>query len=135
MADPSQALANLLKVVERNRAIDNESGNAKSNGWVSAIIIFFVVLIATFVFAYVSNRNSKELAKLRHDKNKRKILAENKEALAATTQNDFIITRCETEITELQREMDGIDMRLDKVEHARKTNHKAIELITSWRDI
>ena len=135
MITPSQALANLLKTVEANRVPDDEKKTASPKSWISAIIIFFVVMIAVLVFAYVSTRNSKELARLRHEKNKRDIMAKNKEAMSSVEKNDVAIAEHEVAIETLHKEMDGIDAEIAKIEHARKMDHKAIELITRWRDI
>lgn len=131
MVAATKALESLLKTVQRNRS----AKDGKPNGVVSAVIIFFVVIIATFVFAYASTRKSKELARLRHEKNKRDIETKNAETKRACTENAVEAARLGAEINQIEKEVDLLDEDIAIIEKAMEKDYKAIDAITSWRDI
>jgi hypothetical protein len=75
------ALAKLASAVDSQKPSGGkEAGGAKS--WWRWPILIILVLIGIAVAAWVLGRNRRELARLRHEKNKREILAANAKALS-----------------------------------------------------
>lgn len=129
--EPSKALEKLSSIVDNNK--DKEKGGSK--GWVASIVIFFVVLIAIFVFAWVANRDAKELAKLRHEKNKKKVEDENLRIEHKAAENDKEKEKLQGQITAAKNEIRKLDEEIRVADKAHEENVKNINSITSWRDI
>lgn len=129
-ADPNELLAKLEAIVNKNKAPE---GGSKS--WVGTVIIIAVVLAGVAVWAWISTKRNRELAKLRHEKNKTKILADKAEF-------DAQLANRQTQIDDAAKEKAAIDDRLEaldakiKTEEARyEADRKAIDRIRSWRDV
>jgi septal ring factor EnvC (AmiA/AmiB activator) len=130
--EPSELLEKLKGFTETKQEAKKESG---SSSWIVAIVMVFVVLIGVFVFAWVANKNAKELAKLRHEKNKREIEEENAKVAAEAEKNDVKRAELEKLASETRAEIDKVDKAIKNVEAARDTDRAAIDSITSWNDI
>jgi septal ring factor EnvC (AmiA/AmiB activator) len=129
--EPSQILDSLKKFADTK---GNEKASGKGGIWVS-IVMGIVALIAIIVFAYVSNRNSKELARLKHEMNKREIEAENAKTASEAAENDAKRIELEKDVNKARAEMDKIDKTIVDVKEAMNKNRVAIDSIKSWDDI
>lgn len=103
--------------------------------WAKYVLWAAAAALAMAVFWWVSRKQSKELARLRHEAEERKLMAESKalkEKLGAIL----------TEVTQLQRAIDDASDRLKKTEeriHAvqaqRDADRRALDRIRSWSDL
>jgi uncharacterized protein HemX len=128
--DPADLLGKLEGVVAQHR---DPTGGGKS--WVSTIIIIVVALAGVAVWSWFSSRRNRELAKLRHEKNKAAILAEKAEL-------DAHVARSATEIAAADREIEKAEDRIRIIEADIKAGEgryeadlRAIDRIRSWRDV
>jgi len=129
--EPSAFLEKLKGFVESKKE-EKKNGNA---GWIASIIVFIVAIIGIFVFAWQANKKSKELAMLRHEKNKREVEKKNAEVDRKVEENDMRVAELDVKIGELEAEIDKADASIKKTEEARSKDQEAINSITSWNDI
>ena len=111
-----------------------DEGAGAKNWWRWPLLIV-VVLIAVAVFAWMSRRNAKELAKLRHEKKKR-------EVAAAQADSDRKVAVSRTEINEhakkVRESMDrvkAINAEIRDVEAKFEADKEAISRIRTWDDV
>lgn len=132
--DPDELLRKLENLIESKVTAEPSSQNSTSSAksWIWAIVIAVIVLIGITVFTWISFKNGRELAKLRHEKNKAKILADQAAA--------------EAELAKLQSEIDAAQTRADaaaedlrraeadiRAEEARyEANRRAIDRMRGW---
>lgn len=129
--EPSEALDKLKGFVETKK----EEKASGVSSWVTGIVIFFVVVIGMFIFAWQSNKNAKELAKLRHEKNKAEIEQANAEAAKKIEENGLKQAELEKKIEESITEISEINKGIKKAEAAREADKQAIGTITSWKEV
>jgi uncharacterized protein HemX len=127
--DPYKLLDQLKSIVNDNK---KESGGGKS--WVGTLVIVAVVLVGVAIWSWISWRRGRELAQLRHEKNKAKILRDKAEL-------DQRIAKGAEEIAAKQRVIDALEEKLRivdadiRAEEARyEADMRAIDSIRSWRD-
>ena len=131
--EPSAFLEKLKGFVETKKE-KRQEGNGKA-GWITGIIVFIVALIGVFVFAWQANKKAKELAKLRHEKNKREIEQKNAETQRRATENDKESEELGKQIVKVRGEILEVDNAMAEAEKARSRDREAINSITSWNDI
>ena len=129
--EPSKLLDSLKEFASVKK---EEKQNGNSSVWVS-IAMAIVALIAIVVFAYVSSAKSKELAKLKHEMNKREIEAANTEIEAKAAENDAKRIELEKAVNEARSEMDKVDLAIVSAKEAMNKDRVAIDSIKSWDDI
>jgi septal ring factor EnvC (AmiA/AmiB activator) len=129
--EPSKFLEKLKGFVETKKEAKKE-GNA---GWITGLIVFIVALIGVFVFAWQANKKAKELAKLRHEKNKREIERKNAETARQVAKNDEESDRLGKQISDLGGEIHKTEVAIERAKEARHKDREAINSITSWNDI
>lgn len=128
--DPTELLGKLERVVSANRAPE---GGGKS--WLGTLIIIAVVLVAIAAWAWWSNRSNAELAKLRHEREKQRILADKAAIDAQVTLNDKVVVEAQKKIEAVQVKLDHIDADIKAEEERYAANLRAIDRIRSWRDV
>lgn len=128
--DPHKLLNQLKEIVASKK--ETTKGGGKS--WLGTLIIIAVVLVGIAVWSWISWNRGKELAKLRHEKNKAKIRKEQLELYTELAVHD-------EKVAEAQREIDRAEMTLSSIEASIKAEEKryeadmrAIDSIRSWRD-
>jgi len=129
--NPSSLLEKLKASIETKKEAKKE-GNA---GWITSIIVFFTVLIGVFVFAMVANKNAKELAKLRHEKNKKEIEQANMATARRVAENAKESDKLGDDIMKIKDEIHKVDVAIAKTKESRHKDREAINSITSWNDI
>jgi septal ring factor EnvC (AmiA/AmiB activator) len=129
--EPSKFLEKLKSFTETKKE-EKRDGKA---GWIAGIVMFFVTVIGLIVFAYVANRKAKELARLRHEKNKREIESKNAEVNRRVAENDKEKERLGNEISELRGKINQANVAVEKAKEVRRKDQEAINSITSWNDI
>jgi hypothetical protein len=124
--DPAAILGKLEGIVK-----DNKGGGS----WVSTLIISAVALMGMAVFSWISLRSNRELARLRHEKETARILAEKAEVDARVAANDGARAQAEKKRLEIAEHLRGIEADA-RTENARyEANLRAIDRIRSWRDV
>jgi hypothetical protein len=83
----------------------------------------------------VSSKNSRELAKLRHEKNKRKVEEENLQVKIHRELNDKRILNLAIEVDKNKIKIEDIDRKIEEAKKAHQENLKNINSITGWKDI
>lgn len=128
---PNSLLKSLEKVAASSQRKE-KNGNA---GWVTSLIMFFVALVGVFIFAWASSRNSRELAELRHEKNKREIEHKNAEVARKVSGNELEWQTISVDIGGLKQQITDLDNVIKEIEVARKQDLDAIDSINSWKDV
>lgn len=132
--DPAKLLAQLEGLIKKNTTT-TEKGETKSNSWVGTLIIVVVALAAVAVFAWISWRNNKELAKLRHEEEKRKILAEKAVVDKQVATNQAKIDSLQKDLVVLEDERRIIAADIKHAEERHEADKRAIDRIRSWDDV
>jgi uncharacterized protein HemX len=128
--DPTALLGKLKEIVSNNKI---PSGGGKS--WVSTIVLIAIALVGVAVWAWISQRRNRELAKLRHEK----FVTEVKAA------QDVVDTKLKQDVDKIERSKAIVAAAVEKVrlleadikaEEARyAADLRAIDSIRSWRDV
>ena len=124
--------------LNRIKRIADSSSEKKSNGKagiITSIVMAIATLVALAVFAFVANRKSKELARLRHEKNKAEIHRATAETNAKHAKNEAHREALEEKIGLCEAQAAEIEKDIKAVESARKEDQDSINSITSWNDV
>jgi uncharacterized protein HemX len=127
--DPHKLLDQLKGLVAKNK---KESGGGKS--WVGTLIIIAVVLVGIAIWSWISFRRGRELAKLRHEKNKAKILKEKAEVDRKVAEGDAAIAEKQKSIDAAEDRLQVIEADIRAEEARYEADMRAIDSIRSWRD-
>lgn len=115
-------------------ARDHQKKDGGSKSWVGTLVIIATVIVGAIAWWFLAGRSGRELAKLRHEKNKAKILKEKAEADAKVAANNKEIELAGYAL-ELSRDRLRVIESDIKAEEARhEANLRAIDSIRSWRD-
>lgn len=135
--DPTKLLSSLKQVIDNNTEPAKTSGEQpakQSKSWVSTLIILVVVLAGIAAWAWISWRRGRELAKLRHEQNKAKILKEKAIVDAAIAENDKAIDEYYKKIEKFLEDVRIIEADITAEEARHEADVRAIDSIRSWRD-
>lgn len=129
--DPHRLLDQIKGFTSKSK--DKAGGKAS---WVTGAIAAVLAILASFaVWSFISWRRNKELAKLRHEKNKAKILAEKADT-------DLLVAKGDEQIKESIKNAKIVLERIRVVEadiRAEESRYeadmRAIDSIRSWDDI
>jgi len=128
--DPSELLGQLKKIVSDNK--EPTKGGGKS--WVWTLAIVAVVLVGIAVWAWISFRHGRELAKLRHEKNKAKILADQAVVDGKVAEGNEAILKAKKVIEKAEDSLRVIESDIRAEEKRYEADLRAIRSIRSWRD-
>lgn len=123
-------LDRLLDAVSKHK---DESNQVK--GWWRWPIVIALVLFAVAIFAWFMRRGNRELAKLRHEKKKRQVAAEQAIVDAKVDEEKRVIAEYQEKIDEANRRIEEIDAEIAKVEARHAENKRAIDAIRTWDDV
>jgi uncharacterized protein HemX len=128
--DPSDILAKLDQLINERRDVDG-----KSKGWIATLIMAVLAIGGMAVFSWVKMRHGRELARLRHEKNKNAILARKAtvDQRAASMRSEIV--RFQKEVERLAENMRRIYADIRHEEALYEANNEAIDRIRSWRDV
>lgn len=127
--DPDELLAKLEQLIASQQ---NKSGAWR---WFALLVATVLGIVGVAVWVWIRRRQTKELAKLRHEKNEQEILARKAKA--------------DTEVIQLEEQAEAHRKRFEKAaeklrileadlrseEAVYEANRKSIDRIRSWRDI
>jgi uncharacterized protein HemX len=125
--EPSELLKKLSSISEKKKE--------GKHSWVTSVIIFFISAIAIFVFAWVSGKNAKQLAKLKHEKNKRKAEKENLKVIMKRELNEERVLDLAIKIDNNKAKIEHIDNKIEEAARVHQKNISNINSITGWKDI
>ena len=128
--DPHKLLDQLKGIVTDNK--DPAKGGGKS--WLGTLIIIAVVLVGIAVWSWITFGRNRELARLRHEENKRKILKEQDELLVKVAEKDKESEALRKRIAAADKELELIDADIRAEEDRYEADMRAIDSIRSWRD-
>jgi uncharacterized protein HemX len=139
LTDPSKILDTLKKIVAGNTETKESANSAQppatsSKSWVSTIILVLVALAGVALWAWISWRQGKELAALRHEKNKVELLKEQAELKKKVAQYLSTIDKAEQQIEESTEKVRLLEADIKAEEARLEANMHAIHSITSWSD-
>lgn len=132
--DPSKLLAAVEGLIKKKSTDVSSHGHPGRVGksWVWSIILPVIVLAGMALFAWYKMRGNRELAKLRHEKNKEAILLAQSQAAKKVAEND-------AKIAEAQKKIDASKERLRVIyadqaaeEKRYEADLRAIDRISSW---
>ena len=128
--DPNELLVKIERIVNDNKGTD---GGAKS--WLSTVIIIVTVVVGIAIWSWISFRQNRELAKLRHEKEVARIQAEKAAVDAEVAANDTVVAEAKKKIAELEERIGYIDADIRAVEEQYAADLRAIDRIRSWNDV
>jgi uncharacterized protein HemX len=131
--DPAEILSKLEAVIKRNQQPAAAGGGSKS--WLGTIIILAVVLAAAAIWAWVSWRRNRELAMLRHEKEKARIQADQATMHAQIAKDSLVLAERQKEIDAAQETLRVIAADLRAEEARYEADRRAIDRIRSWDDV
>jgi len=127
--DPHKLLDQLKGIVENNKST---TGGGKS--WLGTLVIVAVVLVAAAIWYWLAARRGRELAKLRHEKNKAKIIKEGAVAKAAVAENDGLVEKWTKVFDSAEKYQVQVEASIEAEEKRYEADMRAINSIRSWRD-
>lgn len=137
MFDPHRLLTIAERaIVARSKAVGEDGGEERkaASGWGTAIIGLTVVA-AIVVFGWLRWRRGKELAKLRHERNKARIEADNATLRKTIASSDRAADRLAARRRSLAGKVRIVDADIRAEEQRYEADLLAISRITSWDDV
>ena len=132
--DPNKLLRQLENLIQK-KSVKLEKSHTPariSKTWYWALILPVIVLAAVALFAWLSQRSNRELAKLRHEKNKTKILKDKAVAEAKIATNDEFIAKQKKIYEASQERLKVIDADIAAEEKRHETDMHALHRIRTW---
>ena len=136
-ADPSQLLAKLEALIKSNsvsKDVAHAGKEQKGKSWIWSLIIPLLVLAGIAAFAWFASSKNRELAKLRHEKFKRKIAAEKAEFDAEIEQKASLIAVADKKVAIEKKKLELIEADIRAEEKRYEADLAAINSIRSWSD-
>lgn len=128
--DPSKLLGKLQDLAKGQT---KESGGGKS--WIATLVLLAVALIGVGIWAWKRRKHAKELARLRHQENKAKILEEKAELARQLAKDSSELDRADREIRAAADRVSVLEAEIRAEEARYDANLRAIDRIRSWRDV
>lgn len=129
--DPAAALQKLSSIVTDNKGKASGGGGSV---WRYAIVIIAVVA-GIAVWSWVSWRKNRELANLRHEKNKAKILSDKAKVMQAVAEADEQIRDAQTQIDAAAEAIRIAEADIRAEEARYEADMRAIDSIRNWNDV
>ena len=120
----------LVKTVEAVEKRKSKGGKS----WLSLLIIIPLILVGLFVAAWVTQKDRRELAKLRHEKNKRRIEKENADTASKMVREEKEIQAALERVDLAGEAINEIDRRMTEASRRHEKNKKLIGRLR-WRDL
>ena len=127
--DPHKLLAELKGIVQDNK----KPGKGGGKSWLGTLAIIVAILAGVAVWSWISWRRGRELAKLRHEKNKTKILAEKAAFDAEIHMAGKEQIRLGALLDTAKNRMRTIEADIRAEEARYEADMRAIDSIRSWR--
>ena len=123
----------IVKWLNRVNAQKKPEGGGAKNWWRWPLLII-IVLLGLAIGVYILNRNNRELAKLRHERNKAEIEKENKLTESLAEKELDKARAALIQINEIERRIQTIDEKLVAAEAKHAKDVEAVERMR-WSDL
>lgn len=132
--DPNKLLADIEALLMKKsvKVEDGFSPGRVSTKWYWAIIAPVLVLVAVAAFTWWSQRANRELAKLRHEKVKAKIIKEQTELFVELNKNDIKVAEAQKLIDASNNKLRIIEADIAAEEKKYEANLDALHRIHTW---
>jgi uncharacterized protein HemX len=131
----SHKLLQDLERILKNHSTPAEQEKGGTPSWLGWLIVIGVVLAGVAVWSWISWKRSKELADLRHEAEKTRILKEQAETSAKLAIHEDTIKRLEQTRIELEETERRIQADIRAEESRYEADLRAIDSIRNWRDV
>jgi len=131
--DPGSLLGQLKELV-KEKTKDGDGKAKTGTSWLWSLILPILVLVGIGIFAWYSQRHNRELAKLRHEKNKAKIIKEQTELFVEINKNDVKVAEAQKQIDASRERLRIVEADIKAEESRYEANMRAIDSISSWAD-
>lgn len=131
--DPTAILSKLEGLIKSNQKPAEQGGGGKS--WISTLIIIVVALAGVAIWSWISLRKNRELAALRHEKEKARIEADQAEMHAELAEHDQVLKERQRELEAARENIRIIEADLAASEARYEADRRAIDRIRSWDDV
>jgi len=128
--DPSKFLAQVEQIIKNNSTASTTG--SKSNSLWSYVVIIAVFLIGLAAWSWYSWARGRELAKLRHEKETARILAEQAEVKRQIADNDAAIAETEKALEKSREALRLVEADIRAEEARHEADLDAIRRITTW---
>ena len=126
-------MENLKKYFEAEKPkVEEKKGVSK---WCAGLVLGVLTLLVLGWFYFQAWKKGKELAKLKHEKDKLEQHKAVDAALQKVSKNEALVEIFEQNIRELEKEIDKINVSLHTVEEEYNNAKNAINSISSWDDV
>jgi len=110
-----------------------KKGNSAKSWWRWPLIIVFV-LLAVSIFAWLSRRHARELAKLRHERKIREVEESQAQSDIVVAEQQSEIDAYEEAIRKSSSRISSIDTQIKTIEDRFANQKAAIDRIRTWDD-
>jgi len=133
-SDPDKLLSRIESLIRTNSTNDDSQPKGKAKSWIWSLIIPVLALAGIAAFAWFSASKNRELAKLRHEKFRQRVKAEQAYAKALVDDNNELIAIEQRKYDVELKKIDDInaDIRLENARY--EANLSAVDNIASWSD-
>lgn len=132
--DPLKLLVQLQGIVSKQKTASTKDGKSSGKSWVGTLIIIITVLVGVAVWSWISWSRGRELAKLRHEKNKKKILIEYATLMGVISENAVTVSLQQKIFDKADRKLKIIEADIRAEEKRYEADMRAIDNMRSWRD-
>lgn len=130
-ADPTAILKKLQDYVESNK--DAATGDKAS--WVKTVLVLAAVGIGIATWSIIDWWRSRQLAKLRFERDQARIQAQNQVMQQAVAENTSRVIDLRKQFAEIDKRMEATNANIRSLEAQQAADDAAIAAIRSWRDV
>ncbi len=123
----------LKRIIDAAGTQKEDKGVAKN--WWRWPLVILLVLVAVAVFAWISRRDARELAKLRHEKKVREVERAQADLDAKIATETVTIDQHQKRIDESDVRVRELSVQIKKVEARLAVDKEAIDRIRTWDDV
>ena len=133
--DPSQLLTKIESLLKANSRSTDQAHRGEGRvgkSWVWSLVLPILVLAAMAVVAWLSQRGSRELAKLRHEKFAANLEKEHAELFVKLDKNDALVEEAQKKIDASKDRLRIINADIAAEDKRHEANMHALHRIRTW---
>lgn len=131
--DPTEILTKLEGLIKGNQKPVEQGGGSKN--WLGTLIIIVVALAGVALWSWISWRKNRELAALRHEKEKARIEGDQAQLRKEVADSDTEVAESQKEIDAARESVRIIEADIRAAEARYEADRRAIDRIRSWDDV
>lgn len=131
--DPTEILTKLEGLIKSNQKPAEQGGGSKS--WLGTLIIIVVALAGVALWSWISWRKNRELAALRHEKEKARIQGDQAQLRKEVADGAAEVAKSQKEIDAARETVRIIEADIRAAEERYEADRRAIDRIRSWDDV